>query len=51
MQPLGIDPDCVQQSLQTFHPFGGIGISFQEMALTLKSAGDKNPVNAAFEGP
>lgn len=48
-QPGRINIDLGQKFLQVFYPFSGIGISFQEMALALQSAGHENTINPFFK--
>lgn len=51
LEPFSVDSHCFQKNLEFFDSLLGVRISFQEMALTLKSACDKNPVNPSFKSP
>ena len=49
MNPFRVYPDSYQQFFNLLNPLCGVGISFQEMALTLKSASHKNAVDPSLK--
>ena len=49
MNPFRVYPDSCQQFFNLLNPLCGVGISFQEMALTLKSAGHKNAIDPSLK--
>ena len=51
LQSLGINADRSQQAFQLLYSFCSVGISFQEMALALHSASDKNTISAPLKSP
>ena len=51
MQPFRADPDGEKMFFELLNSFGGVGISFQEMTLTGKSAGHEDAVNTPLKGP
>lgn len=46
----GVDADLHDQFFQIVDAFSGVGISFQEMTLTLQSPGHENAVKPPFQG-
>jgi hypothetical protein len=50
LQPFRFDIDLSQQGLQVLDSFSGVDISFQEMTLSLQSAGHEDPVHSPPEG-
>ncbi len=50
-QPFGVDTHFGEKGFNKIDAFEGIVISFQEMALTLQSAGHEQSVDPALERP
>ncbi len=51
MQPFRADPDGEKMLFELLNSFGGVGISFQEMTLTGKSASHEHAVYTSLKGP
>lgn len=51
VQSSAVHPDGFEEGAELGDFFFGIGISFQEMALSLQSAGNENPIDTTLERP
>ena len=51
LQPFSVYTDSFKEVMNLVDSFLSVKISFQEMTLALKSAGNKNSIHASFKSP